>query len=158
MTTRYARIRLDIEREMPAAWDIVDILVNEGLSNYTQEVMWVVAYDSLMQIRTVTEVARGGYHRMDVSIPVVMSAVLTSGTDRFIIAHNHSTGDVTPTEPDIDLTRKVMDAANICGLYLEDHIIVGPRGESFSMTDANIIVPSETLKSLAKKNKRAKVK
>ena len=108
-----------------------------------------------MQVRSVIEVARGGYHKMDVPIPAIMSAVLVAGTDRFAIAHNHSTGDVTPTAADIDLTKKVMNAANVVGLFFEDHLIVGPNGEEFSMADKGILVPAKELKALAKSGRKA---
>jgi DNA repair protein RadC len=155
MKNVYASVHLDIERELPAAWDLMDLLKQGGLADMTQEVMWVVPYDSAMQIRTIVEVARGGYHSMDVPIPAILSAVLLAATDRFIIAHNHSTSDVTPTTADVDLTRKVMEAANACGLFFEDHLIVGPNGEEFSMTDHNIIIPAKELKAMARSNRKA---
>lgn len=151
-------VHLRIERELPSAIDSIPQLMREaGVHTQTQEVMWVCAYDSLMQVRHIIEVARGGYHTMEVSIPAVMTAVLTAGSDRFMLAHNHSSGDVTPTVVDIDLTRKIMNAANTCGLYFEDHLILGPNGEEFSMADSGILVPSADLTNMASSNRRAKI-
>lgn len=152
---RYASIHLQVDLEMPSAWDLDEILVKGGLATLTQETMWVVAYDSVMQVRTVVEVARGGYHSMEVPIPAILSAVLTAGTDRFVIAHNHSTNDVTPTAADMDLTRKVMAASNTCGLFFEDHVIVGSDGGRFSMAEQGILVPSQKLTALAKTGRKA---
>jgi DNA repair protein RadC len=129
-TIRYSTIHLTVEREMPNASNLPDTLREWGLSDQTQEALWVVAYDAVQGIRTVVEVARGNYHEMDVSIPAVLSVPLLSGCDRFEIVHNHPSGDTAPTVLDVDLTRKVLAAANTCGLYFEDHLIVGP-GESY---------------------------
>jgi DNA repair protein RadC len=151
-------VHLRVERELPSAIDSIPVLMREaGVHTQTQEVMWVCAYDSIMQVRHIIEVARGGYHQMEVSIPAIMTAVLTAGTDRFLIAHNHSTGDVTPTTLDVELTRKVMAAANTCGLYFEDHLILGPSGEEFSMAEEGILVPAKELRTMARTQRRAKV-
>lgn len=156
-SNRMVTVHLRVERELPSAIDsIPDLMREAGVHTQTQEVMWVCAYDSIMQVRHIIEVARGGYHTMDVPIPAILTAVLTAGTDRFLIAHNHSTGDVTPTTVDVNLTRKVMAAANACGLYFEDHLILGPSGEQFSMAEAGILVPAKDLSVLAKNNQRIK--
>lgn len=156
MRTRFASLRLQIDKDMPTAIDMPDILFDiGGLHNATQEVLWVVSYDSIMQVRTIVEVARGGYHSMEVPIPAILSAVLVSGTDRFLIAHNHSTGDVTATTIDVDLTAKVMSAANACGIFFEDHIILGPNKEFFSFAEEGLLVPSPQIQAMAKTNRRA---
>src|SRR6266404_1909578 len=99
--TRYATIHLTVEREMPSAASLPDVLHQLGLSDQTQEAMWVIAYDSVQNIRTVVEIARGNYHEMDVSIPAVLSVPLLASCDRFEIAHNHPSGDTAPTVLDV---------------------------------------------------------
>ena len=42
-----------------------------------------------------------------------------------ILAHNHPSGDITPSKSDIELTRRIKEAANILGIELLDHIIIG---------------------------------
>lgn len=157
MNARFASVHLNIERELPDVADVPQILREFGLHTLVQESLWVVTYDSLMQVRTVVEVARGGYHAMDVSLPAILSAVLVSGTDRFLIAHNHSSGDVAPTEIDMDLTRKLMTASNACGLYFEDHYILSPEGRVFSFAESKLLVPAKSLKTLARNNRKATI-
>lgn len=155
MRTNFCSVRLQIDKELPFASEMPDVLFDVGgLHDATQETLWVMPYDSVMQVRSIVEVARGGYHNMEIPIPAVLTAVLAAGVDRFAIAHNHSTGDVAPTEPDMDLTRKIMAAANACGLYFEDHLILGPNGESFSMADEGILIPAPQLKAMAKTNRK----
>jgi DNA repair protein RadC len=157
LNTRFASVHLNIERELPDVSDLPQILREFGLHTLVQESLWVVTYDSLMQIRTIIEVARGGYHSMDISLPTILSAVLVAGTDRFLIAHNHSSGDVAPTEIDMDLTRKLMTASNSCGLYFEDHLILSPDGKTFSFAASKLLVPAKSLKTLAKNNRKANI-
>lgn len=156
MRTQYCSVRLEVERERPSISEMPSALFDiGGLHDATQETLWVIPYDSIMRVRSVVEVARGGYHSMEIPIPTVLTAVVAAGTDRFAIAHNHSTGDVDPTEPDMDLTRKIMEAANACGLYFEDHLILGPNREVFSMAESGILIPAPQLQAMARTNRKA---
>ena len=41
-----------------------------------------------------------------------------------ILAHNHPSGDVSPSKTDIELTRRLVDAGRILGIDVLDHLIV----------------------------------
>jgi DNA repair protein RadC len=140
---RMVEIRLVPAREIlvPPPPELSTMLTEYGLSTMAQEAIWVISYDAVTQARTIVEVARGGYHDVQVHVPTVISAVLLAATDRFILAHNHPSGDVSPTANDMLLTHRVMDAANIVGIYFEDHLIVGPNDEFFSLTRAGLLIP-----------------
>jgi DNA repair protein RadC len=153
---RFVSLHLSIEKEQPAAWDIPELLQAWGLHDQPQETLWVIAYDSVQQVRTVIEVAKGDYHEMEVPIAAIISAVVSAGTNRFVIAHNHPSGNVTPTVADVDLTAKVLDAANITGLFFEDHIIVSPSGASFSFVRARMLTPDPELAKLVNSHRPAK--
>ncbi|MEI7901195.1 MAG: JAB domain-containing protein, partial [bacterium] len=42
-----------------------------------------------------------------------------------ILSHNHPSGDPTPSKEDIDITRRLIEAAKILGIRIVDHIIIG---------------------------------
>lgn len=48
-----------------------------------------------------------------------------AGAEEIIVAHNHPSGDITPSKYDFDTTMKLNEGANIVGLELIDHIILG---------------------------------
>lgn len=60
--------------------------------------------------------------------PFVLRKALLAGASRLAIAHNHPAGDPTPSSPDIDVTRRLCEAAAIVGVPLIDHLIVGGAG------------------------------
>jgi DNA repair protein RadC len=130
------------QRDIEGIGNIADLVKTWGLTDSAQERLWVVSYDAARNLRIVTEVARGGYNDVTVSIPALLTAVLMSGTDRFVIVHNHPAGDVTPTVQDLKLTKLVQGAADTVGLSFEDHIIVGPPNEYYSMNQHHLLVPS----------------
>ncbi len=127
---------------MPHTTGMARVLREWGLATLTQEAFWVIAYDAAMNIRTIVEVNRGSFATVGVHLPSVYAAVLAVGCDRFQVAHNHPTGDVSPTQKDISVTQAIMAGANNLGLYFEDHHIVGPSGQHYSFAANKLLVPA----------------
>lgn len=44
------------------------------------------------------------------------------------LVHNHPSGDPTPSQADITVTRQIIEAAKVFGLQVHDHLIVGREG------------------------------
>lgn len=55
----------------------------------------------------------------------VLKAALLSNAATFILAHNHPSGDPTPSTDDIEVTRRMTDAGRLLGIELIDHVIIG---------------------------------
>ena len=47
-----------------------------------------------------------------------------------IMVHNHPSGDPTPSQADIDMTRQVAEAAQSMGIVLHDHLIIAKSGHT----------------------------
>jgi DNA repair protein RadC len=109
------------------------VLTEFGLTTSAQEQTWVISLDSRNAIRSVTAVSVGTYHECFIGVPTVLSPVLLSATDRFIMAHNHPNGKSNPTKDDIELTVRIQQASKVMGLDFDDHIIVTPDGTWSSM-------------------------
>ena len=54
-----------------------------------------------------------------------------------ILAHNHPSGDVTPSKEDISLTKRMVQAGQIMGIEVVDHLIVA-SDKFLSMKEANV--------------------
>ena len=71
-------------------------------------------------------------HPREVFAPAVGSSAAS-----VLLAHNHPSGDVTPSREDIDLTRRMVQAGEIMGIEVLDHLILA--GDRFlSMKEANL--------------------
>lgn len=57
--------------------------------------------------------------------------LLLVGASNFVIAHNHPSGDCTLSKEDINLTKRIKYCADIMGIPLLDHIIIGEGYNSF---------------------------
>ena len=55
----------------------------------------------------------------------IFREALKAGAEEIIVAHNHPSGDPTPGTADRATTRKLKDGANLVGLELIDHLIIG---------------------------------
>lgn len=58
----------------------------------------------------------------------VVQRALEAGAGAIILAHNHPSGDVTPSKDDIAMTRAIVDACAPLDIVVHDHIIVGRKG------------------------------
>lgn len=126
--SRLARLELrytDKRYDFPTGKQKVAAALYEwGLSRGPQEVGWVVAFDADFRVHTFIEVARGTQRLLPIHMPTLLGAVLASGTDRFMFVHSHPGSMLQPSEADMVLTKQISDAAAVCGLYFEDHLIV----------------------------------
>lgn len=57
---------------------------------------------------------------------------------QIILAHNHPSGDSEPSEDDLDLTRRMVEAGKILGIEIFDHVIIS-NSNSFSFKDRKLI-------------------
>jgi DNA repair protein RadC len=75
-------------------------------------------------------VAKGSVTCCAVVIADVFRPVIASGAARFMVAHNHPSGDSTPSPDDIAVTERLVQAARVLDLDLLDHVIVGVPTET----------------------------
>lgn len=68
---------------------------------------------------------------------ICREALLRDSTS-FILVHNHPTGDPSPSRDDVISTQRIMNAANLIGVSLIDHIIIGDN-TYISMKDSGLI-------------------
>ncbi|MGB5216191.1 MAG: DNA repair protein RadC [Anderseniella sp.] len=60
----------------------------------------------------------------------VIKRALELSASAIILVHNHPSGDPTPSQADIDMTRQIVDAASKLTITVHDHIIIGRSGHT----------------------------
>lgn len=68
----------------------------------------------------------------------VLKRALELNASALILVHNHPSGDPTPSDADITVTRQIEEAANALSVTLHDHLIIGAR-EEFSFRSAGYL-------------------
>ena len=72
-----------------------------------------------------TEVTRGTLDSSLVHPREVFKVALKWSAASVIVAHNHPSGDPTPSKEDIDVTRRLIEAGRVLSVPLTDHVVVG---------------------------------
>ena len=75
-------------------------------------------------------VAEGTVDHAPVYPREVVRRALEVSASALILVHNHPSGDPTQSRADIDMTRKVVEAARVFGLQVHDHLVVGREGNA----------------------------
>ena len=69
----------------------------------------------------------------------VLRPVILCNATAFVVAHNHPSGDSTPSRVDIQVTRNLREAAKTMGIDFLEHVIVGdPDSEVYSFNEAGL--------------------
>jgi len=63
-----------------------------------------------------------------VYIREVVKRALSLGASALILVHNHPSGDPSPSRDDIEMTRRVAEAAKPLGVLVHDHVVIGRQG------------------------------
>lgn len=69
----------------------------------------------------------------------ILGPVLCGSAYAFIVMHNHPSGDPSPSQADIRLTRQIREGGELLRVELADHVIVGRAGRYYSFREAGLI-------------------
>jgi DNA repair protein RadC len=86
----------------------------------------------------VLEISTGGVSGTVADPKVIFAAAIKGNACGFILAHNHPSGNLIPSQADIDLTRKMKEGGKILEIQLLDHIIVTSEGY-YAFSDDGLI-------------------
>jgi DNA repair protein RadC len=74
--------------------------------------------------------ARGTVDHVPVYVREVVKRALELNASALILVHNHPSGDPSPSQADIDMTRRIKAGLDAVGVTLHDHLIVGKSREA----------------------------
>ena len=95
------------------------------LARRKKEHFIILLLDSRHRVLRVAEISVGSLDMSIVHPRETFREAITASAAAIILAHNHPSGDPTPSPEDLDLTRRLMEAGRLLGIPVLDHIIVG---------------------------------
>ncbi len=134
---RRARLLLETARRLaplvPAARPRVaspaEALAHVGfLATLPRERLVVLTLDGRSGLLARETIAVGAVNAVSASPRDVLEPVIRRGGLRFVVAHNHPSGDPSPSADDVAFTRRVDRAARLLGLQFLDHLVVARGG------------------------------
>ena len=117
-----------IERPVISSWSALLDYCRVSLADEGTERFRVLFLDRKNKLIADDLLQRGTVDHAPVYPREVVKRALELGASALILVHNHPSGDPTPSQADIDMTRQVREAAATLGIVLHDHVVVGRAG------------------------------
>lgn len=102
------------------------------LFNSKKEYFSIILLDIKNKIIDTLELSKGSNNASIVDIKEIISEATKRLASSVILVHNHPSGETEPSEEDISLTKKIIEALRLCGIKVLDHIIIGRDKESYT--------------------------
>ena len=102
-------------------------MVRGKLRGKKKEHFLALLLDTRNQVLKVAEISVGSLDSSIVHPREVFKEAIAASAAAVIFAHNHPSGDCTPSTDDIELTKRLVQAGQIIGIEVLDHIIIGDR-------------------------------
>jgi DNA repair protein RadC len=105
------------------------------------EVFRVLLLDRKNKLIRDRVMTRGSIDHVPVYVSEVLRSALVLDASALILCHNHPSGDPEPSQADIELTGRIVEACKVMEIVVHDHIIVGFGREknAFSMRAAGML-------------------
>ncbi len=102
------------------------------LQNEPEEVLMLIGLDCKNNIIGFSEVGRGTIDTIVTSPREIFKRALAMNCSKIILAHNHPSGDPTPSMCDYQMTEQIKKISKILDIQLLDHIVIGEK-ENYSI-------------------------
>ncbi len=112
-----------------SSWDALLDYCHTTMAHRETEQFRILFLDRKNVLIADEEQAKGTVDHVPVYPREVVKRALELNASALILVHNHPSGDPTPSDADISMTHQVQDAAQVLGLTLHDHLIIGKSRE-----------------------------
>lgn len=116
-------------------------IVRELIPDGPQEHFIALALDAKNYVVAFQRIGIGCLTSMQVDQSAVLRFVLLAGAPRLLVAHNHPSGNPSPSESDKVITGRLIQACDLLAIAFMDHVIVGENEAYFSFRDSGELHP-----------------
>lgn len=109
-----------------------------NLETQTREIFVMLALNTKNEVIGAFEVFTGSINASLVHPRDIFQRLLLVNAQSFIVAHNHPSGDPTPSREDKVVTERLHEASKIMGLDFLDHMIIGDNGRYTSLREEGV--------------------
>ncbi|MBL8774185.1 MAG: DNA repair protein RadC [Phenylobacterium sp.] len=115
-------------RTVISSWTALLAYVKTAMAHEAREQFRVLFLDKKNQLIADEVMNRGTVDHAPVYPREVVRRALELSASAIILVHNHPSGDPTPSSPDVEMTRQIVDAARPMRISVHDHLVVGRDG------------------------------
>jgi DNA repair protein RadC len=113
-------------------------LIKGDLMDLPHEEFWVILLNRANRMIRKKRISEGGVSGTVADPKIIFKLAVDELASGIIVAHNHPSGNLKPSESDINLTRKIKEAGKVLEITLLDHLIVA-HDRYFSFADEGMI-------------------
>ena len=111
----------------------VAALFSPDLADLNYEEFWILLLNRANKVIAKHQVSKGGVTGTVVDPKMVFKKAVDCMASGIILCHNHPSGNLTPSDADLSLTRKMVDAGRLLDIQVLDHLIIaGEKYYSFA--------------------------
>ena len=118
-----------MNRPVLTSWAALVDYCHTAMSHRETEQFRILFLDRKNVLIADEEQAKGTVDHVPVYPREVVKRALELNASALILVHNHPSGDPTPSDADINMTHQVQEAAQVLGITLHDHLIIGKSRE-----------------------------
>ncbi|MNU29728.1 hypothetical protein D3C71_182050 [compost metagenome] len=115
-------------RPVLSSWSALTAYLRVALAHAPREQFRVLYLDKRNILMREEHRADGTVDHAPVYVREVLRRALELSASALILVHNHPSGDPAPSRADIEMTRKIVDAAQVFDIQVHDHVVVGREG------------------------------
>ncbi len=115
--------------------DITNYLIPK-IGHSPQEICYVLFLNRNNEIKAEKKMFSGGISATIMDIRLIYREAIHQLASAIIVIHNHPSGNITPSKPDIEVTKRLVEAGRICDIVMLDHLIITPNSY-YSFADQN---------------------
>ena len=113
--------------------------VMDPQTSQVHETFFVMYLNRKNAVQKAIRMFEGGINGTVVDVRMILAGALISLSSSIIVAHNHPSGNTTPSGADIAISKKIRDSAKLMDIDLLDSLILTPSGDYYSMADELVI-------------------
>jgi len=118
-----------MRRQVVSSWDALLDYCHTTMAHRTTEQFRILFLDTKNTVIADEEQAAGTIDHVPVYPREVVKRALQLNAAALILVHNHPSGDPTPSQADIEMTRQIASAATALSITVHDHLIIGKSCE-----------------------------
>jgi DNA repair protein RadC len=116
----------EVAERMLCKEDVYDLCVKQlHMDVLTEEYVYCFCLDAKGKVIGYFEASHGSISSSMVPVREIIQKCLLAGAVSFILAHNHPSGDPVPSAEDLAVTKRLVNAGEIIGIPISDHVIIG---------------------------------
>lgn len=112
--------------------------IKAKLSDLPHEEFWVIFLSRNNNIIKIECISKGGVSGTVVDTRLIFKPAIEYLASGIILVHNHPSGNLKPSQEDINLTKKIKEAARLIDMTIQDHLIIGDQAY-FSFADEGLL-------------------